>query len=103
MKKVLLSHDYEMIMYLVPDDVADNLEKYCMYFCGEWIWNNPNGEKLLVTMEDGEKCAMYGAQDFIDYLNDYVFPEQKSMPVAEMDFCSYEIPKEHKDIPWFNF
>ena len=27
MKKVLLSHDGKMKMYLVPDDVADNLQK----------------------------------------------------------------------------
>lgn len=103
MKKVLLSHDYEMTMYLVPEAVADNLEKYCMYFCGEWIWKNPNGEKLLITMEDGEKCAMYGAQEFIDYLNDYAFPDQKSVLAAEMDFNCDGIPEEYKDIPWFNF
>ena len=103
MKKVLLSHDGKMKMYLVPNDVADNLKKFCMFFCCEWIWNDPNGAKLLVTMKDGNKGAMYGAQDFIDYLNDYVFPDQKSTLVGEMDFYDYEIPEEYKDIPWFNF
>lgn len=32
MKNVLLSHDGKMKMYLVPDDVANNLKEYCMHF-----------------------------------------------------------------------
>ena len=46
---------------------------------------------------------MLGAQNFIDYLNEFIFPTQKSTFVAEMDFYDYEIPEEYKDIPWFNF
>ena len=103
MKKVLLSHDGKMKMYLVPDDVADNLYKYCMHFGFEWLMNDPNAKKLQVTMPNGEIGYFFGAQDFIDYLNDYVFPDQKSILVEEMDFYDYEIPGEYKDIPWFNF
>ena len=42
MKKVLCSHDGKMKMYLVPDDVADNLQKYCMDFGFDWLLNDPN-------------------------------------------------------------
>ena len=49
MKKVLLSHDGKMKMYLVPDDVADNLQEYCMYFGFEWILNDPHAEKYHVS------------------------------------------------------
>ena len=103
MKKVLLSHDGKMKMYLVPDDVADNLKKYCMDFGFDWILNDPNAQKLRVTTPSGEIGYMFGAQDFIDYLNDFIFPDQKSELIAEMDFYDYEIPEEYNDIPWFNF
>ena len=103
MKKVLLSHDGKMKMYLVPDDVADNLRKYCMDFAFDWIMNDPNAQKLRVTTPSGKIGYMFGAQDFIDYLNDLIFPTQKSIPVGEMDFYDYEIPNEYNDIPWFNF
>ena len=103
MKKVLLSHDGKMKMYLVPDDVANNLKEYCMHFGFEWLMNDPNAEKLRVTTPSGEIGYMFGAQDFIDYLNDFIFPNQRSTLVGEMDFYDYEIPEECKNIPWFNF
>ena len=103
MKKVLLSHDGKMKMYLVPDDVADNLKKYCMDFSWDWILNDPNAQKLRVSMPNGEIGYIFGAQDFIDYLNDFIFPNKKSTLVGEMDFYDYEIPEEYNDIPWFNF
>lgn len=33
MKNVLLSADSEISVFAVPDEVADNLEKYCLEFC----------------------------------------------------------------------
>ncbi len=39
----------------------------------------------------------------VNILNDFIFPNQKSTLVGEMDFYDYEIPEEYKDIPWFNF
>ena len=103
MKNVLLSHDGKMKMYLVPDDVANNLKEYCMHFSFHWLMNDPNAQKLRVTTPSGVIGYIFGAQDFIDYLNDFIFPNQKSTLVAEMDFYDYEIPEEYKDIPWFNF
>ena len=103
MKNILLSSDSKMKMYLVPDDAADNLEKYCMHFFNEWIWNDPDGEIYLFETDDGNKCAIYEAQDFIDYLNNYIFPDQKSTFVSEVDFYEYEISEEYKNIPRFNF
>lgn len=103
MKKVLLSHDGKMKMYLVPDEVADNLKEYCMRFGFDWIMNDPNAQKLHIITPSGTIGYMFGAQDFIDYLNDFIFPNQKSTLVGEMDFYDYEIPEEYKGIPWFNF
>ena len=98
MKKVLLSHDGKMKMYLVPDEVADNLKEYCMHFGFDWLMNDPNAQKLRVITPSGIIGYIFGAQDFIDYLNDFIFPNQKSTLVGEMDFYDYEIPEEYKDI-----
>ena len=103
MKKVLLSHDGKMKMYLVPHEVADNLKEYCIHFGFDWLVNDPNAQKLRVITPSGIIGYIFGAQDFIDYLNDFIFPNQKSTLVGEMDFYDYEIPEEYKDIPWFNF
>ena len=103
MKKVLLSHDNKMKMYLVPDEVADNLKKYCWDFSWDWLLNSPDAKKHQVAMPNGEIRYFFGAQEFIDYLNDYIFPEQKSTFIGEMDFYDDGIPEEYKDIPWFNF
>ena len=74
-----------------------------MDFGFDWILNDPNAQKLRVTTPSGEIGYMFGAQDFTDYLNDFIFPTQKSTLIDEMDFYDYEIPDEYKDIPWFNF
>ena len=35
MKEVILTADYDKVVYLVPDIVANNLKEYCMQFCNE--------------------------------------------------------------------
>ena len=45
MKKVILSADGDSIVYLVPDDVADNLEEYCLELCSNWLRYSPDAEK----------------------------------------------------------
>lgn len=102
MRQVLLSHDGPVQVYLVPDEVAENLEQYCWEFSGNWIWHNPNGAKLLKEV-NGMQVAFYGAPDFIDYLNEWVFPQQPSKLVAQLDCYDDEIPEEYKDCPQYNF
>lgn len=102
MKDVLLSHDDKVLMYSVPDEVAACLEEYCLDFAANWIWKNPNGAKLLKNI-GGQRVAIYGAPDFIDYLNEWLFPEQQSKLVRQLDFYDYEIPEEYQKYPRFNF
>lgn len=102
MKDVLLSHDDKVLMYSVPDEVAAHLEEYCLDFAANWIWKNPNGAKLLKNI-GGQRVAIYGAPDFIDYLNEWLFPEQQSKLVRQLDFYDYEIPEEYQEYPRFNF
>lgn len=47
MKEIILSHDNEARVYLVPDEVADNLEQYCLDFATNWIWHGPEKSKFL--------------------------------------------------------
>ena len=38
MKYVLLSADGEISVFSVPDKVANNLQKYCLEFCCNWLY-----------------------------------------------------------------
>lgn len=100
MKKVILSADGDSIVYLVPDDVADNLEEYCLEFCSNWLRYSPDAEKYR---KDGILC--YTERDFIDYLNAYVFPDCESKIVENLGWTNLgdNLPKRYKNYPYFNF
>ena len=99
MKRVILSHDGPGEVYLVPDVVADNLEKYCLEFCNKWLPHDKNARKYRTK---GGIC--YGAEDFIDYLNKYIFPEKPSVYVETIDSSfEGEPPERYQDMKWFNF
>lgn len=102
MKEVILSSDNEAKIYLVPDTVAAHLEDYCLDFSVEWIWENPYAAKYRQKMR-GTTVAVYTEKDFIDYLNQWVFPEQPSKLVMGLGCSCGEIPDEYKDRPQFNF
>lgn len=103
MKQIILSADDNAKLYLVPDPVAENLPKYCGEFSADWIWKNPNGKKLLKQFYDGTWYAQYRAEDFIDYLNDWIFPEQPSKLVKVFDCFPDELPEEYQGYPQYNF
>ena len=103
MKKVILSSDGEAAIYLVPEEVADNLEKYCSDFAANWVRNGPDKSKFLEDTEDGEQVAIFNESDFIDYLNRWAFPNERSELVRNLGCYFYEIPEEYADYPEFNF
>ena len=100
MKKVIISADGDSIVYLVPDAVANYLRKYCISFCDKWMKNSPDAKKYRIK---GDYC--YNEADFIDYLNEYIFPEQKSVFVKNLGWTSLgeNLPVEYQDYPYFNF
>ena len=77
MKEVLLSADSKVKMYLVPDIVAEHLSEYCIEFCDHWIWNDPN--KKYIQEFNGHIGAVFNESDFIDYLNEFLFKDEKSI------------------------
>lgn len=100
MKEVIISADGDSIVYLVPDVVADNLRKYCVSFCDKWMRTSPNAKKYRIK---GGYC--YNEAEFIDYLNEYIFPKQKSVFVKNLGWTDLgrNLPAEYKDCPYFNF
>ena len=98
MKNVILSADGESKIYSVPDEVADKLWEYSMEFCTKWITSSPDAEKYRT----GEHSIYFDETDFIEYLNKFVFPNQKSTFVKNIVWGGEELP-EYKDYPYFNF
>ena len=99
MKQVILSADYDKVVYLVPDIVADHLREYCMEFCNEWLWKAKEASKYRQMVGD-EVGVCYNEEDFIEYLNTYIFPDQPSTFVKNLGF---DIPKQYQHLPYFNF
>lgn len=103
MKNILLSADGEISVFSVPDAVADNLEKYCLEFCYNWLRKSPNAEKYRAKMGN-MIVACYSEKDFIDYLNQYVCDEQSIFITTLTDtYDEDKLPKEYIGLPYFNF
>lgn len=100
MKEVILSADGDSILYLVPDVVAENLEEYCLEFCSNWLRNSPDAEKYR---KGGFLC--YSESDFIDYLNNHIFPDCESKMIKNLGWTDFgeNLPVEYKEHPYYNF
>ena len=103
MKNVLLSADSEISVFAVPDEVADNLEKYCLEFCSDWLHKSPDAEKYRVQIGDIIGVC-FNEKDFIDYLNQYVCDEQSVLITTLTNVYDEDgLPKEYIGLPYFNF
>ena len=101
MKNIIISADGDRMVYSVPNVVADNLSQYCIEFCDKWLRTSPHAEKYRI---DGGLC--YNEQDFIEYLNRFIFPEEKSIFIENlgpMGIDELPVPTRYKDCPLFNF
>ncbi len=100
MKNVVISADGDRKVYSVPDVVADNLRKYCIEFCDNWLRNSPHAKKYRI----GEGCC-FDEDDFIEYLNTWVFPNEKSVLVENLGLIDFDskLPAPYTDCPQFNF
>ena len=85
MTNVLLSADGPIKVYSVPDVIAKNLDKICMEFSG--------------------MGGSFDEEDFIEWLNKYRYPYEKSTYVENIGWCQdeSEIPPNYKGCKWFNF
>lgn len=102
MREVILSADDKAKLYSVPAEVAHDLTRYCLEFATDWVWHGSESAKYLKRHKD-QYVAYFNAADFIDYLNRWVFPEQPSILVKELDCYDYELLEEYRGYPKFNF
>lgn len=100
MKPIIISADGEQMAYSVPDEVADHLEEYCIEFCTTWLQTSPHAKKYR---KNGYLC--YNEADFIDYLNEWIFPEQQSVFLENLGWIGPQspLPPMYKNCPRFNF
>ena len=100
MKNVIISADGDRKVYSVPDVVADNLSGYCIEFCTEWIINSPDASEYRI-----HGGRSYNEDDFIEYLNTYLFPNEKSVLVKNLGWVDFraKLPEPYCDYPEFNF
>ena len=103
MKEVILSHDSEAMLCLVPAEVADNLDVYCLDFGFSWVWHGPENGRYLKWVNEDLVGAMFGVSEFIDYLNRWAFPDFQSKIVKGLGCYDYEIPAEYQKLPRHNF
>ena len=99
MKNVILSADGDSKVYSVPDAVADHLERFCQDFC-DWLYTSPDASAYRIG---GGVC--YNEEDFIDYLNTRIFPDQPSVLVKNLGYVRWNwcIPFRYRRCPRFNF
>ena len=100
MKNVVISADGDRKVYSVPDVVADNLSQYCIEFCSKWIWKSSEAKKYR---RRGVVC--YNEDDFIEYLNTYLFPDEKSVFIKNLGWIDFDtkLASPYCDYPEFNF
>ena len=100
MKPVVLSADGERKVYSVPDLVAEHLSEYCLDFAVDWLRNSPQAKKYR-----NDRGFCFNEDDFIDYLNQYVFPDEKSVLVKNLGWIDFDskLPAPYCDYPQFNF
>ena len=100
MKEVILSADGDSVIYAVPDAVADDLEKYCMEFCCNWLHKSPDASKYRTG-----NTVSYTENDFIEYLNKYIFPDERSFFIKNIGWTNLgeNMPEQYKCYPYFNF
>ena len=102
MKNVLLSADVYVFVCSVPDIVADNLLDYCLEF-EKWL-DSSEGKKYCLEKHNDENLC-YLPHDFIDRLNESIFPETPSQFISNLGLIYQidELPDSCKEYPWFNF
>jgi len=103
MEHLILSADGLLSVYLVPEKVINNLEKYCNEFW-DWMQKSPYADKYRVDIGDSIGLS-YNEHDFVEYLNEWVFPDKPSQLVEKLDgvYERNNIPIKYKHCKWFNF
>ena len=82
--------------YYVPEDYEVNLLELRN---GEYV----SEEMYPYLQEMFDAAQVFGAPDFIDYLNKWAFPDYQSKLVKGLGCFGHEIPEEYRNLPKYNF
>lgn len=98
MKSVVLSADGDRSVYLVPDEVAENLNEFCDKPFYDWLKADPNAEKYRT-----DRGYCFDERAFIEYIAER-FPDTPPSFVEALgiDFVA-PLPERYQDCPDFNF
>ena len=105
MKKIILSADNNLKLYSVPDEVADDLGKYSFEF-NQWLFQSPYAEKYRkrgVSNDETYIYVVYNEKDFIEYLNQWIFPDNPSVFIENICEFNEKIPDKYAAYQWYNF
>ena len=85
------------LAYAVKFAVHGNSQRLKAF--SRWV-TSPNAVKYKLK---GGFC--FNEADFIDYLNEYIFPDEKSTFVKSLGWTDLgrDIPEEYQGLPYFNF
>ena len=99
MKRILLCADDAPTLFAVPDAAAEHLDDYCEEFI-QWMQTSPDAERYR-EMHGDVVGLCFWETDFIRYLNEHVFPEQRSFAVQR--WIEEGLAEEYKDLPYYCF
>ncbi len=94
-----MSADGDRAVYLVPDEAADNLRKFCLDFCSNWLKSSPKATKYRIG---GGYC--HNETAFTEYLAAR-FPDLPPKFVESLGWVDFGVPLpgKYRDCPEFNF
>ena len=100
MKEIILSADGDSKVYAVPKIVADALTEYCIEFCDKWLRTSPHAKKYRTN-----RGVCYNEEAFIEYLNTWIYPNEKSKLIENLGWIENEkdIQEKYCECPRFNF
>ena len=100
MKNILLYvFGDEIRVYCVPDEVADNLKKYCYEFF-DWMKTSPEAIKYR-----NNGVLHYDEDDFIFYLNKFICKNHMSKFIKTLSsiYKIEDVPDEYQNCEYFCF
>lgn len=101
MKRIVLSADNFPSIYLVPDEVAVNLNHYVNRF-HKWLFNPENDHGYWMELPQGGKCVCYTETAFIQWLDDHVLLSSGKAELVEAK-SNHILSEDEQKYPKYNF
>ncbi len=74
MTRIAIETTYDVYIANVPEYIAKDIKKYQRRF-DKWLYDKSNNHGLWVVVNGKKMAVSFGAQDFVNYLNEYVLQQ----------------------------